>query len=133
MAGRGILMLVLAGLALVYSAKTHNFAELSARLERGELLDLNQVSEARAVAAVSADFPNDAEREMVAAQDVRLSRHAPPHPERRRAGALRAAKQKSRIIPTGAFSTDNFRTNSRVSSASRAGASCAFRCCRSRS
>jgi cell division protein FtsW (lipid II flippase) len=62
----GASLLVSIGLALVYSAKTHNFAELSARLGRGELLDLNTVTKPDQLLPFLKIFPNDSEREAAA-------------------------------------------------------------------
>ena len=56
---------VLIGLALVYSAKAHSFAELSSRLDRGELLDLNRVTKPEQLQPFLQIFPGEAEREMV--------------------------------------------------------------------
>ena len=54
------------GLALVYSAKTHNFAELSSRLDRGELLNLNRVAKPSELLPFLLIFPDAAERSEVA-------------------------------------------------------------------
>ena len=65
---RGASVLVSAGLSLVYSAKTQNFPDLSARLDRGELLDLNRVTRPDQLAPFLQIFPGDAERKAVAAK-----------------------------------------------------------------
>jgi hypothetical protein len=62
----GASLLVSIGLALVYSAKTQNFAELSSRLNRGELLDLNSVTKPEQLLPFLQIFPGEAEREAVA-------------------------------------------------------------------
>ena len=61
-------LLVSGGLALVYSAKTQNFGELSARLVRGELLDLNQASKPAELLPFLQVYSDPAERETVAAK-----------------------------------------------------------------
>jgi len=71
-------VLVSAGLALVYSAKTQNFPDLSARLDRGELLDLNRVTRPDQLAPFLQVFPGDAERQAVAARTFDfLAAHRP--------------------------------------------------------
>ena len=62
----GASLVVSAGLALVYSARTQNFAELSARLDRGELIDLNLVTTPEQLLPLLQIFPDPVERAMAA-------------------------------------------------------------------
>ncbi len=62
----GASLLVGAGLLLVYSAKTHQFPELTASLNRGELLDLNRVQSADQLAPFLQIFRSEPERELAA-------------------------------------------------------------------
>ncbi len=72
--------LVSLGLALVYSAKTHNFADLSSRLDRGELLDLNRVTRPDQLSPFLQIFPSQAERDLVTKQTFDfLAAHRPIH------------------------------------------------------
>ena len=59
-------LLVGAGVFLVYSAKTYRFAEASASLERGDLLDLNQVHSADQLLPFLQVFRDQDEREFAA-------------------------------------------------------------------
>ena len=71
-------MLVSIGLGLVYSAKTHNFAELSSRLDHGELLDLNSITKPEQLLPFLQIFPERTEREAVAAKTFEfLAAHRP--------------------------------------------------------
>jgi cell division protein FtsW (lipid II flippase)/cell division protein FtsI/penicillin-binding protein 2 len=60
--------LVCAGLALVYAAKSHNFGELAARVDRGELLNLNRVGKPDDLLPFLQVFRGEAERSSVASQ-----------------------------------------------------------------
>ncbi|MBV9158060.1 MAG: FtsW/RodA/SpoVE family cell cycle protein [Acidobacteriaceae bacterium] len=62
----GASLVVLCGLAFVIAAKTEDFPELQDRLNHGELLNLNQVSESQQVAAILQIFNDPGERELVA-------------------------------------------------------------------
>jgi cell division protein FtsW (lipid II flippase)/cell division protein FtsI/penicillin-binding protein 2 len=62
----GASVIVSAGLALVYSAKTHDFNEQSARLTRGELLDLNQAAKSTDFLPFLQILPNVSERDLAA-------------------------------------------------------------------
>ena len=59
-------MMVCAGLALVLLAKTSNFSELSARMERGDLLNLNAVTAPEQLWPFLQVFPEAPERELAA-------------------------------------------------------------------
>src|SRR2546428_8490274 len=62
----GASLLVCAGLFLVFLAKTSNFAELSGRLGRGELLNLNTLATADQALPFLETFRDPAERALVA-------------------------------------------------------------------
>jgi cell division protein FtsW (lipid II flippase)/cell division protein FtsI/penicillin-binding protein 2 len=59
-------LLVAAGLLMVYSAKTQSFAESSAALAHGELIDLNEVIKPEQLLPFLKVFQDDAQREQVA-------------------------------------------------------------------
>ncbi len=62
----GASLLVGAGLLLVYSAKSYRFGEMTASLDRGELLDLNRVQSADQLAPFLQIFRSEPEREFAA-------------------------------------------------------------------
>ncbi|HLJ14008.1 MAG TPA: FtsW/RodA/SpoVE family cell cycle protein [Bryobacteraceae bacterium] len=62
----GASLLVACGLALVYFAKTQEFAGMSTRLAHGELLNLNSVTSTDEILPFLAIFDDPAERELVA-------------------------------------------------------------------
>ena len=62
----GAFALVGSGLFLVYSAKTYQFRELQARLDRGELLDLNRLQNAEQLNPVLQIFRDEEERAFAA-------------------------------------------------------------------
>jgi cell division protein FtsW (lipid II flippase)/cell division protein FtsI/penicillin-binding protein 2 len=69
---------VCAGLLLVYSAKTRSFKELAGALDRGELLDLNRVSQPKDLLPYLQVFSDDAERQPVATKTFEyLAAHRP--------------------------------------------------------
>ncbi len=71
-------LLVSIGLALVYSAKTHNFGDLGSRLDRGELLDLNSVSKPEQLLPFLQIFPSETERQAAANKTFEfLTAHRP--------------------------------------------------------
>ena len=71
-------LLVSIGLALVYSAKTHNFGDLASRLDRGELLDLNSVSKPEQLLPFLQIFPSETERQAAANKTFEfLTAHRP--------------------------------------------------------
>jgi cell division protein FtsI/penicillin-binding protein 2/cell division protein FtsW (lipid II flippase) len=71
-------LIVCVGLALVYSAKTQSFAEDSARLGRGELLDLNLVTRPEQLLPFLLVFSSQPERERIAQQTLDfLASHRP--------------------------------------------------------
>jgi cell division protein FtsW (lipid II flippase) len=74
----GTSLIVSIGLGLVYSAKTHNFADQSSRLDRGELLDLNSVTKPEQILPFLQIFPGDLEREAVSTKTFEfLAAHRP--------------------------------------------------------
>jgi cell division protein FtsW (lipid II flippase) len=76
----GTSLVVLAGLALVYFAKTHDFNEQVARLNRGELLDLNHAAKAGDLLPFLQILPDVSERELVAKNIFQfLVDHRPIH------------------------------------------------------
>jgi len=62
----GASLLVGAGLFLVYTAKTHDFSELSGKLSAGELIDLNRMVTANDLLPFLQVFPDPEERQAVA-------------------------------------------------------------------
>ena len=60
--------IVSAGLLLVYSAKTQDLPRLSTALARGELLDLNRVSQPEQLLPFLQVFPSEPEREQAAGE-----------------------------------------------------------------
>jgi cell division protein FtsI/penicillin-binding protein 2/cell division protein FtsW (lipid II flippase) len=70
--------LVAVGLLMVYSAKTQNFAQLSAALAQGGLLDLNQVSKPEQLLPFLQVFQDEARREEAATKIFEyVSSHRP--------------------------------------------------------
>ena len=59
-------LLVAAGLLMVYSAKTQDFPGLSAALARGDLIDLNRVSQPEQLLAYLQVFQDETQREQIA-------------------------------------------------------------------
>jgi len=71
-------LLVAVGLLMVYSAKTQNFAQLSAALAQGALLDLNQVSNPEQFLPFLQVFQDEARREEAATKIFEyVSSHRP--------------------------------------------------------
>ena len=58
----GASLMVCAGIVLALLGKTANFREMSAQLDRGELLDLNAVDNPEQVLPFLQVFPDSAER-----------------------------------------------------------------------
>jgi len=90
----GASVVVCAGLCLVLYAKTSNFSDSAARLEHGELLDLNSVTRPDELLPVLQIFPDPAERELVA---KRLANYIQTHRPLANVGALarlRVSKQE---------------------------------------
>jgi cell division protein FtsW (lipid II flippase)/cell division protein FtsI/penicillin-binding protein 2 len=61
-------LMIASSLSIVFLAKTQNFGELGARLDRGELLNLNTVTEEDQLLAFLQVFPDQNERRLVADQ-----------------------------------------------------------------
>ena len=74
----GASLLVASGLALVFAAKTENFADAQARLDHGELLDLNQTTQPDRLLPFLLVFPDADERRTVAERMVEFLRKAGP-------------------------------------------------------
>lgn len=76
----GSSVLIAAALFLVVSAKTHDFREVSTKLESGALLNLNAAPDAGRIAPFLMVFPDAAERELAAqtvAEYLERTRHVP--------------------------------------------------------
>lgn len=78
-------VLVAVGLLMVYSAKTQNFAQLSAALAQGGLLDLNQVSKPEQLMPFLQVFQDEARREEAA---TKISEYVSSHGPLPNVGAL---------------------------------------------
>jgi cell division protein FtsI/penicillin-binding protein 2/cell division protein FtsW (lipid II flippase) len=78
-------VLVAVGLLMVYSAKTQNFAQLSATLAQGGLLDLNQVSKPEQLLPFLQMFQDKARREEAA---TKISEYISSHRPLPNVGAL---------------------------------------------
>ncbi len=89
-------LLVSAGLVLVYSAKTAAFAELSSSLDRGDLLDLNQVTKPDDLLPFLLVFSDGTERQAVAQRTLRVSKTTSAGSERRRTGAIACERHRSK-------------------------------------
>src|SRR5215470_8704920 len=71
-------LLVAAGLALVYFAKTQNFGEVQQELDRGDLVDLNSIRAADPLVPFLLVFADPAERETAARKTFEyLEAHRP--------------------------------------------------------
>ena len=81
----GASVLVCAGLAAVLFAKTLNFADSSARLSQGELLNLNAVTKPDELLPALQIFPDASERQLVA---ERIARYIQAHRPLPNVGAL---------------------------------------------
>ncbi len=95
----GASVMVCTGLILVLLAKTSNFAEMSARLERGELLNLNTVSTPEELAPFLQLFPDSAERELVAEKMVSYVQMHRPLPNVGALARLRISRQEIESEP----------------------------------
>jgi cell division protein FtsW (lipid II flippase)/cell division protein FtsI/penicillin-binding protein 2 len=81
----GASLMVCMGLVLVLLAKTENFREMSGRLERGELLNLNAVGNPEQLLPFLQVFPDPAERALAA---ERISSYVQKHGPLPNVGAL---------------------------------------------
>jgi cell division protein FtsI/penicillin-binding protein 2/cell division protein FtsW (lipid II flippase) len=79
-----------AGLAMVFAARTQDFAAVEGKLARGELVNVNTVQEPSELVPMLQSFPAGAEREDVAARIFEFLEHARPL---RNAGALSALRK----------------------------------------
>ena len=77
----GASLIVAAGLALVYVAKTQNFGELQQQLDRGDLLNLNATGSVEQLLPFLQVFPDPAERQLAAEkiQTYLLAHHPAPN------------------------------------------------------
>ncbi|PYT26707.1 MAG: hypothetical protein DMG57_20705 [Acidobacteria bacterium] len=90
----GASLMVCAGLLLVFLAKTSNFAELSGRLDRGELLNLNTLGTTEQVLPFLETFRDPAERALVAEKLVAYVRTHRPLPNVGALARLRISRQE---------------------------------------
>jgi cell division protein FtsI/penicillin-binding protein 2/cell division protein FtsW (lipid II flippase) len=95
----GASVMVCAGLLLVLFAKTSNFRELSARLDHGELLDLNTVSKAEQLLPFLQVFQDSAERELVAEKVFNYVQSHKPLPNAGALARLRMSRQEIESEP----------------------------------
>src|SRR5579872_210823 len=91
----GASVMVCVGLVLVLLAKTSNFGEMSARLERGELLELNAVDNPEQALPFLQVFSDPAERELAA---ERISSYVQKHRPLPNVGALARLRVTRREI-----------------------------------
>jgi cell division protein FtsI/penicillin-binding protein 2/cell division protein FtsW (lipid II flippase) len=90
----GASVMVCVGLVLVFLAKTSNFQEESARLDRGELLNLNRVSQPEQLLPFLQVFPDAAERGLVAEKILSYVRYHRPIPNVGALARLRIGRQE---------------------------------------
>jgi cell division protein FtsI/penicillin-binding protein 2/cell division protein FtsW (lipid II flippase) len=93
----GATVLVAAGLAFVYAAKTQNFPDVSERLRHGDLLNLNTVSSAEQLAPFLDIVQDRAEREADAEELLAFLRAA--HPLRNVGTLSRLRRQRKPLLP----------------------------------
>ena len=95
----GASLMVCAGLFLVLSAKTSNFAELSGRLERGEILNLNTLTSAEQALPFLEAFRDPVERELVAERLMAYVQTHRPLPNVGALARLRVSRQEIESDP----------------------------------
>jgi cell division protein FtsW (lipid II flippase)/cell division protein FtsI/penicillin-binding protein 2 len=95
----GASLLVGAGLALVYAAKSHGFGDVSSKLERVELLDLNGVGSASDLLPFLLIYPSAAERESAAKQIYEFLAAHHPLPNVGALGRLRRGATRIQLLP----------------------------------
>ncbi len=93
----GASFLVAAGLALAYAAKTQNFADVSALLRHGDILNLNTVSSADQLMPSLDVIPDAAERQADAERLLEFLRAA--HPLRNVGTLSRLREQHKSLLP----------------------------------
>ena len=93
----GASVLVCAGLAAVLFAKTLNFADSSARLSQGELLNLNAVTKPDELLPALQIFPDAVERQLVA---ERIAKYIQSHRPLPNVGALARLRVSQKEIET---------------------------------
>ena len=93
----GASFLVAAGLALAYAAKTQNFADVSALLRHGDILNLNDVSSADQLMPSLDVIPDAAERQADAEKLLAFLRAA--HPLRNVGTLSRLREQHKPLLP----------------------------------
>ena len=95
----GASVMVSVGLLLVLAAKTSNFGELSARLDHGELLNLNTVADPQQLLPFLQVFPDPAERELVAERIANYVEKHRPLPNVGALARLRVSRQEIESEP----------------------------------
>ena len=90
----GASVVICAGLGMVLWAKTANFSELSARLEQGELLNLNAVTKPEQLLPALDFFQDAAERQLVAERITEYIRTHRPLPNVGALARLRVSRQE---------------------------------------
>ncbi len=92
-------VLVCAGLGLVLFAKTANFSELSARLDHGEMLNLNAVTKPEQLLPFLQIYTDPAERELVAERIANYVRTRGPLPNVGALARLRVGRREIESEP----------------------------------
>ena len=105
----GASVMVLMGLTLVLMAKTSNFREVSARIERGELLNLNAVNAPEQVAPFLQVFTDPAERELAAAKIASYARQHRPLANVGALARMRVSRQEIESEPRWRLLRDQLR------------------------
>ncbi|PYT23008.1 MAG: hypothetical protein DMG58_28860, partial [Acidobacteria bacterium] len=101
--------MVVMGLILVLVAKTSNFREMSERLERGELLNLNAVTTPEQVAPFLQVFADPVERQLVAEKIASYTRLHKPLPNVGALARLRISRQEIESEPRWRLLRDQLR------------------------
>jgi len=105
----GASVMVVMGLILVLVAKTSNFREMSERLERGELLNLNAVTTPEQVAPFLQVFADPVERQLVAEKIASYTRLHKPLPNVGALARLRISRQEIESEPRWRLLRDQLR------------------------
>ncbi len=91
--------IVCVGLGVVLFAKTGNFSELSARLDRGEMLNLNAVTKPEQLLPFLQIFPDEPERELAAERIANYIRTRGPLPNVGALARLRVGRHEVESEP----------------------------------
>ncbi len=95
----GASLAVGAGLMLVYAAKTQDFGGLAARIDRGEVLDLNRVAKPDDLAPFLQVFPDEAKRRQAAQQTFEFLESHRPVANVGALARLRVANTRTPLLP----------------------------------